>query len=119
VDSKDATPKFFDEDVKDYYKDEKRAPQLLEAGAETFRERNTTYGDNYLTFGRVMAELFPTGLSIEAGDTAAFSRLGVLVQVVGKIGRYANNCFPGGGHKDSAHDLMVYGAMLEEVTDEG
>jgi hypothetical protein len=102
--------------IEDAYNEEKqRAPELLEEGAETFRERNRTYGNNYHNFGAVMAGLFPEGLHVVAGDVAGFARLGVLVQVVSKIGRYANR-LPYGGHVDSAHDIMVYGAMLQEVT---
>lgn len=92
-----------------------RAPENLESGAKTFRERNATYGDNYLHFGTVMAGMFPEGLHIEAGDATAFNRLGVFIQCASKLTRYAQNLSKG-GHADSAHDLMVYAAMLEEVT---
>jgi hypothetical protein len=88
-----------------------RAPDLLAAGAETFRARNAVYGDNYLQFGALMLALFPKGLHITT--EAEFTRLGLLVQCAGKLSRYANNPQ---GHQDSAHDLMVYAAMLEEVT---
>lgn len=92
-----------------------RAPELLDAGAKTFRERNAIYGDTYLKFGEACAALFPEGLTIEAGDVEGFNRLGVYVQCLGKLARYAGNLSEG-GHQDSAHDLMVYAAMLEEVT---
>ena len=93
----------------------KRAPDFLEDGAATFRERNAIYGDTYLEFGRMCAAIFPEGIRVEPGDVAGFNRLGVLVQAIGKIARYGAN-FSKGGHQDSAHDLMVYAAMLEEVT---
>lgn len=93
----------------------KRAPDNLEAGAATFRQRNALYGDNYLHFGRLMAALFPSGLAIGAGDVEAFNRLGIFIQCASKLSRYAN-AIAKGGHQDSAHDLMVYAAMLEEVT---
>lgn len=92
-----------------------KAIHNLEAGAETFRQRNETYGNSYLTFGAVMAALFPRGLSIDAGDVDALNRLGIYVQIVSKCCRYATS-LADGGHADSAHDIMVYGAMLEEVT---
>jgi hypothetical protein len=92
-----------------------RAPDNLDRGAATFRERNATYGDNYLRFGEVMAAVFPEGLAIDAGDVAGFNRLGVLIQCISKLTRYTQN-FAAGGHLDSAHDLMVYAAMLEELT---
>lgn len=92
-----------------------RADELLAAGAETFRERNALYGNSYHSFGEVMAALFPAGLHIEPGDVAGFNRLGVFNMIVSKMCRYAEQ-FPAGGHTDSAHDTMVYGAMLEELT---
>lgn len=93
-----------------------RAPENLEAGAKTFRERNAIYGDNYLEFGKVCSAMFPNGLHIGAGDHKSFSRLGIFIQCISKLTRYAGNLEPG-GHQDSAHDLMVYAAMLEEVTE--
>ncbi|CAB4165018.1 hypothetical protein UFOVP815_5 [uncultured Caudovirales phage] len=93
----------------------KRAPDFLEAGAETFRQRNAVYGDTYLEFGRMCAAIFPDGLHVESGDVDGFNRLGVFVQALSKVARYAANVNKG-GHQDSAHDLMVYAAMLEEVT---
>jgi len=93
----------------------KRAPDFLEAGAETFRQRNAVYGDTYLEFGRMCAAIFPDGLHVDAGDAEGFNRLGVFVQALSKVARYAANVNKG-GHQDSAHDLMVYAAMLEEVT---
>jgi hypothetical protein len=93
----------------------KRAPDFLEDGAATFRERNAIYGDTYLEFGRMCAAIFPEGIRVEPGDIDGFNRLGVLVQAIGKIARYGANLNKG-GHQDSAHDLMVYAAMLEEVT---
>jgi hypothetical protein len=92
-----------------------RAPENLEQGAVTFRGRNAIYGDNYLAFGAMMAAMFPDGLSIAEGDTDSFNRLGIFVQCLAKVSRYAVS-LTSGGHEDSAHDLMVYGAMLEEVT---
>lgn len=93
----------------------KRAPDFLEAGAETFRQRNAVYGDTYLEFGRMCAAIFPDGIHVKANDVAGFNRLGVFVQALSKIARYAANANKG-GHQDSAHDLMVYAAMPEEVT---
>ena len=92
-----------------------RAPDCLELGAETFRQRNAAYGDTYLQFGPAMAAAFPAGLRIEPGDAAGFARLGVFVQCLSKLLRYAPN-LAHGGHPDSAHDLMVYAAMLEELS---
>jgi hypothetical protein len=92
-----------------------RAPDLLAEGAKTFRQRNAIYGDTYLDFGQMCATLFPKGLHVEAGDVDGFNRLGVFVQCLSKVARYSANINTG-GHQDSAHDLMVYAAMLQEVT---
>ena len=93
------------------------APENLEAGAATFRERGQVYGKSYIKFGGVMSELFPNGLWIDSRDTASHVRLGIMVQIIGKLTRYAEQ-MTRGGHRDSAHDMMVYSAMLEEVTEE-
>jgi hypothetical protein len=41
--------------------------------------------------------------------------LDLIVKCLGKLQRYAHN-FSNGGHQDSARDLQVYAAMLEEHT---
>lgn len=91
----------------------KRAPDLLAAAAETFRERNALYGDNYLRFGDIMAQMFPRGVTL--ATAADFNRFGQLFMCMCKITRYAEQ-FATGGHQDSARDLCVYAAMLEEMT---
>lgn len=93
-----------------------RADSLLSEGAKTFAQRNQTYGDSYLNFGKAMAGMFPKGLRIEPGDADSFARLGIFVQIVGKACRYATPLSRGKGHIDSARDIMVYGAILEEIT---
>jgi hypothetical protein len=88
-------------------------PELLLAAAQTFDERNRVYGDTYKNFGSVMQGMFPSGLTVN--DVDAWNRLGLLVMAVGKLTRYTAQ-FDNGGHKDSAHDLINYAAMLEELT---
>ena len=95
----------------------KNPAENLSAGAKTFQARNAVYGGSFLTFGGVMAALFPDGLKIEAGDRDSFNRLGVFVQIISKCCRYAAK-FGSGGHQDSAHDLMVYAAILESLAKE-
>jgi hypothetical protein len=91
----------------------KRAPEILEEAAATYRERNAVYGDNYLKFGRIMKEMFSdTEITVDG-----FNRLGVFVQCLSKLTRYAEN-MEKGGHYDSALDLSVYAAMLAELTKE-
>jgi hypothetical protein len=88
-------------------------PDLLRAAAATYEERNKLYGDNYKRFGQVMLMMLPEGIKTETADD--WNRLGIFVQVVSKVMRYAQNINEG-GHKDSAHDTTVYASMLEELT---
>ena len=88
-------------------------PEILREAANTFQLRNNLYGDNYKQFGHIMQVLFPDGLPCRTADD--YNRLGLLVQCISKLTRYAAN-MPEGGHQDSAHDLCVYAAMLEEMT---
>lgn len=87
------------------------APDILESGAETYRERNKVYGDNYKQFGYVMDALFPAGYTAES--PAEWNRLGLLIQIVNKLGRLTTDI--DNPHIDSIHDIMVYAAMLEEI----
>lgn len=91
---------------------ERGVPEVLRGMADTFSQRHTTYGDSYLTFGEVAAALWPRGLAVSS--VAEFNRLGVLTQIIGKLVRYTG----AGQHKDSAHDMAVYAAILESLTDE-
>ena len=88
-------------------------PQLLRDGASTYEERNRTYGNNYKEMGHLLELFFPNG--IPAMDADGWNRFGLWMMVLVKITRYANQ-LQQGGHKDSAHDMMVYAAMLEELT---
>ena len=87
--------------------------------AETFEERQSIYGDNYKEFGYIfdhLMKLDPTGGLPESPTD--YARLGVLVQIVGKLTRYCAN-FSKGGHEDSLHDLSVYAAMLQDLDRSG
>jgi hypothetical protein len=91
---------------------DKTASDILMEGAKTHAERSEVYGKNYEVFGKVASALWPDGLTLKTESD--FIRHGIFVQCLSKITRYANS---EKGHKDSAHDLMVYAAMLEEVTE--
>jgi hypothetical protein len=93
----------------------KSVPELLRECAATYEQRNKLYGDNYKKYGHVMAAIFPKGLELDSPES--HNRFGILVQCISKVMRYAEN-INAGGHKDSAHDLSVYAAMLEELTDD-
>jgi hypothetical protein len=90
----------------------KKVPDMLRDAAAIYEERNKLYGDNYKRFGYIMKELFPQGLSLRGPDD--FNRLGIFVQMVSKLTRYAEN-LTRGGHADSLDDLAVYSMMLQEL----
>lgn len=103
--------------IKDANATDKDAPPVacLLAGIATARERRARYGDSYTRYGAAMEVMFPEGLTIRGSE--AFARLGVFTQALGKLIRYAEG-LSRGGHADSAHDLMVYAAILESLTTE-
>jgi len=91
------------------------APEALRESAKTFEERNAIYGDNYKLHGEVMRALFPRGVTLTSASD--FNRYGLVVQIVAKVSRYAQQ-FTNGGHDDSLLDLSTYAAMLREVDSE-
>lgn len=97
----------------------KFVPEALHQAAAIYEQRNALYGDNYKRFGKLLAALFPDGISIASAEdpVKAGNRLGVLIQILSKITRYCEN-FERGGHADSLDDLAVYAMMLREL-DEG
>ncbi len=93
----------------------KTVPEILRAGAATYAERNTYYKDNYKRIGAQLASMFPAGLP--PMDADGWNRFALWLAVYQKTVRYAVSIETGGaGHADSAHDAMVYAAMLEELT---
>jgi hypothetical protein len=93
----------------------KSVPEILRECAATYEQRNKIYGDNYKKFGHAMASIFPNGLDLRTAED--FNRLGIFIQCLSKLTRYSE-ALSRGGHQDSAHDLAVYAAMLEELTDD-
>lgn len=87
--------------------------QLLQRSADLFQRRNAEYGANYQRIGALILALFPEG-GVPAMTTAEeVGRFAHLLQAANKLQRYAHS-FTKGGHLDSARDLQVYAAMLEE-----
>lgn len=84
----------------------------LRKAAELYEQRNAVYGDNYIRFGHVMAEMFPDGLTIKSPHD--WNRIGVFVQIMSKITRYSAN-YDKGGHEDSMRDAGVYSTMMREL----
>lgn len=93
---------------------EKFVPAKLRECAALYEERNKVYGDNYLKFGVVMAEIFPNGITLNTAED--FNRFGIFVQKVSKLTRYASQ-YENGGHDDSLLDDSVYSIMLLELDD--
>lgn len=87
-------------------------PENLRHAADIFEERSKIYGDNYKRFGYIMVGLFPNGLSLKSPED--FGRMGVFVQIVSKMTRYAEQ-FEKGGHPDSLDDTSVYSMMLQDL----
>ncbi len=85
------------------------AADMLAEGSETFRERNAVYGDNYQMVGPIMAILFPNGVPAVLLGKAQFHLVELIVV---KLSRFAVSKLT---HRDSARDIMVYGAMIESV----
>jgi len=88
-------------------------PEALEKIASIYRDRNGTYGDNYLHAGEVLLGLFPHGLELKTADQ--FNRFHLVVHLASKLSRYCMTMeLRGEGHADSLDDLSVYAQMLRE-----
>jgi hypothetical protein len=101
--------------MKNYQKNNAPCSGILRDAAKTHEGRYAIYGENYKKHGEVMLALFPSG--IRANTPGEHNRLHLIEQLVSKLSRYCMNIHVG-GHKDSAHDMIVYAAMLEELTEE-
>lgn len=91
----------------------KQVPEALRSAAETYEQRSKLWGDNYKQVGAMMVAMLPAGVKLETADD--WNRFLIFGHVINKVTRYAQNLNTG-GNKDSAHDLVVYAAMLEELT---
>ena len=87
----------------------KDAGIILDEMADTYRERNKVYGDNFKMVGKLMAVLFPNGVTKEVLHSDQF-HLFELVLV--KLSRFAISNLT---HQDSIHDAGVYCAMQEAI----
>lgn len=106
---------------KNSYVRESSVPKMLQESADVYKQRQEVYGDCHKKFGEVMVVLFPTGICEyykEVNPSVEhYSRVGILVQIISKLTRYAQN-FDKGGHDDSLQDLVVYATMLRELDKE-
>lgn len=87
------------------------AADILQRCADTYRQRNAVYKDNYVHIGDVMAGFFPNGITLKTPVDHIRFHLFMLAMV--KYTRYTNNW--ANGHSDSLVDAAVYPAMLEQV----
>jgi len=84
--------------------------EILTEMAETFKERNADYGNNYKFVGPIMKILFPFGAN---NDCIARDQFHLLELIIVKLSRYAISNMT---HADSIHDVGVYAAMIESIT---
>ncbi len=88
-------------------------PDLLTDMANTYRERNAVYGDNWRTVGTVMAALYPKGVVLHSADE--FNKWHLFELIIVKLTRFVNSQL---NHADSIHDIAVYAAMIEAILQE-
>lgn len=91
----------------------KRDPAIiLDEMAETFRQRNAVYGDNYRMVAKLVKVLFPNGVPPElvVSDQWHLFELKLV-----KLSRFAISNLT---HTDSIHDDAVYSAMIESIIHE-
>lgn len=82
----------------------------MNAMAETYRQRNAIYGDNFKMVAPVIAALFPKGVP---PDLITTDRWHLFELMIVKLTRYTVS---GLTHVDSIHDAGVYAAMCESLT---
>lgn len=87
----------------------KDAGFILDEMADTFRQRNAVYGDNYKMVGKLMAVLFPNGVPKEVLHSDQFHLFELKLV---KLSRFAISNLT---HQDSIHDDGVYSAMIEAI----
>jgi hypothetical protein len=92
-------------------KKNKRADYLINKALKTFMQRRKVYGDSYIVHAKVMAAMFPEGVSLKTEVDMA--RWSVLNLILIKLVRYSRDFkLP---HQDSIHDCGVYSFVLEEL----
>lgn len=87
---------------------------ILAEMADTHRERNKLYGENWKQVGATMIAMFPAGTHLRTADE--FTAWHLFELIVVKLTRFANSNL---SHIDSIHDIAVYAAMLESFIKEG
>lgn len=90
----------------------KDAAMILDQMADTFRQRNAVYGDNYRMVAKLVKVLFPKGVPSELVVTDQWHLFELKLV---KLSRFA---ISGLTHIDSIHDDAVYAAMIESILHE-
>lgn len=90
----------------------KDAAMILDQMADTFRQRNAVYGDNYRMVAKLVKVLFPNGVPSELVTTDQWHLFELKLV---KLSRFA---ISGLTHIDSIHDDAVYAAMIESILHE-
>lgn len=88
------------------------AADILAGMADTYRERNAVYGDNYRMVAKLVAVLFPRGVPPELVVTDQWHLFELKLV---KLSRFAISNLT---HIDSIHDDAVYSAMIEAILHE-
>jgi len=92
----------------------KTQEDVLRNALKMLEEKQKEYGDAPNTIGPVLDAMFPHGLMVQGRDE--FAQLATFMNCIAKLNRYAQNMGGGGGHGDSALDLVNYAAMLYQRT---
>jgi hypothetical protein len=83
-----------------------RADLVLEEMAETFRKKNTQYGDNWEKVGHMFVTLFPDGMMLRTYED--FVKFHFISWIIGKLSRWSYD-----ESDDSLHDAGVYISMFQ------
>jgi hypothetical protein len=81
---------------------------VLREAAALHLERAATYRDNHERLAKMLAALFPDGITLRIAED--YARFLLLALELVKLTRYAVQWEH--GHNDSLHDAIVYLAML-------
>lgn len=87
--------------------------KILSEAKATWDSRNAVYQDSYKQIEEVLGAFFPNGVTLKSAKD--MSRYSTFCMCVGKLLRYSQ-VIEKTGHKDSAHDLINYAAILESKT---
>lgn len=83
------------------------AGNILMEMANTYAERQRTYGDSYLKVGKIVKILWPDGVPNEVASGDSYNLF--IIKLV-KLVRFAHSNLT---HIDSIHDDAVYSALIE------